>query len=198
MNRPSQHLLLFATVLILASSLSAQDLPKEIRGYKVHKEIVTLSNDATADREKAFVKVGTPTIEDVSLGGVTLAIVGELEEAGHDGRVELMTFKDFRVNNLAIDVSDFDKPFDVKKSGRTTLPEPATVFLPTAKILNAAWKEITASKDDWTVTGRVFVFGKFKKFGFKFKRVIPVDVRLTIKNPLVEYRKDIVSSRSSK
>ncbi len=73
------------------------------------------------------------------------------------------------------------------------MPAPATVFLPTSNILNAAWKEITASKSDWNVTGRVFVFGKFKKFGFTFKRVIPVDVRLTIKNPLAEYKAGILS-----
>lgn len=171
-------------VLTLSISNPAQDLPDKIRGYKVHDEIIKLANDGSKQVDKPYVTVGAPTVSDVSFSGVTLAIIGELEEAGHDGRVELITFRDFRVNGVAVEVSEFDTPFTVKRRGKTTLPAPATVFLPTTNILNAAWKEITESKTDWTITGRVFVFGKFKKFGLTFKRVIPVDVNLTIKNPL--------------
>lgn len=184
MNRPSQNFLLIAAVLSLTLSISAQELPRKIRGYKVHNEIIKLTNDDSTAANKAYVVMGEPTVSDVSLSGVTLAIIGELEEAGHDGRVDMMTFRDFRVNGVAVEVSEFNTPFTVKKRGKTTLPAPATVFLPTTNILNAAWKEITESKNEWTLTGRVFVFGKFKRFGFSFKRVIPVDVSLTIKNPL--------------
>lgn len=188
MNRPTKYILLFVAVLALTLSTHAQELPDKIRGYKVHGEIIKLANDGSRKVDKPYITVGAPTVSDVSFSGVTLAIIGELEEAGYDGRVELMTFRDFRVNGVAVEVSEFDKPFTVKKRGKTTLPAPATVFLPTTNILNAAWKEATDSKPEWTVTGRVFVFGRFKKLGFTFKRVIPVDVNLTIKNPLLEFR----------
>jgi hypothetical protein len=36
----------------------------------------------------------------------------------------------------------------------------------------------------WPVTGRVYVFGRFKKFLFSFKRVVPVELSLTLPNPL--------------
>lgn len=179
--------------LSLAFSISAQELPGKIRGYKVHDEKIKLTNSGPKQVDKPYVTVASPTVSDVSLGGVTLAIIGELEEAGFNGRVEMMTFHDFRVNGVSVEVSEFNTPFTVNKSGKTALPTPATVFLPTTNILNAAWKEATDSKENWTVTGRVFVFGKFKKFGFSFKRAIPVDVRLTIKNPLMEYRKRALS-----
>ena len=68
------------------------------------------------------------------------------------------------------------------------MPKPARIFLGTGQIVKAAWKEIAETKKEWTITGRVFVFGKFKKLGFSFKRVIPVDINLTIKNPLIEYK----------
>lgn len=188
MNLVKQNFLLIMAALSLAFSISAQQLPDKIRGYKVHDEKIRLTNSGPKQIDKPYVTVGTPTISDVSLGGVTLAIIGELEEAGFNGRVEMMTFRDFRVNGISVEVSEFDTPFTVNKSGKTSLPTPATVFLPTSNILNAAWKEATGSKENWTVTGRVFVFGKFKKFGFTFKRVVPVDVNLTIKNPLLEFR----------
>ena len=47
-----------------------------------------------------------------------------------------------------------------------------------------AYEESTAPKDKWQVTGTVFVFGRFKKMGLTFKRVIPVPVTLTIDNPI--------------
>lgn len=181
-------------ILVMAAySISAQELPKKIRGYKVHDEVISIMGNNRSDPDRPFVVVGKPTVSDISHTGITLAVAGELESAGFDGRVSMMTFRDFRVNGVAVEVSEFDKPFAVSKKGKTVLPGPATVFLPTTKILNAAWKEMTNSKEDWDVTGRVFVFGKFKKFGFTFKRVVPVDVRLTIKNPLIEYRKNALS-----
>jgi hypothetical protein len=197
MNRLHHYLTLIAAALTLALSVSAQGLPEKIRGYKVHDEVIRVTNNGAKSDGKPAVVVGSPAVSDVSLSGVTLAIAGEIEAAGHDGRVEMMTFRDFRVNGMAVKVAEFDTPFILKKRGKTTLPAPATVFLPTTNILNAAWKEITESKNDWTVTGRVFVFGRFKRFGFNFKRVIPIDVSLTIKNPFLEYRNKVLPGISA-
>ena len=194
MNRLVQYSLLFALALSMTVPIAAQELPDKILGYKVHGEVLKLANNRTSQTNMPYVVVGRPSVSDVSLGGVTLAIIGEREAAGHDGRVELMTFLDFRVNGVAVEVAEFNTPFSVSKRGKTVLPAPASVFLPTTNILNAALKEITESKDDWAVTGRVLVFGKFKKFGFSFKRVIPVDVTLKIPNPLRDLRSNHLSA----
>lgn len=102
-------------------------------------------------------------------------------------------FRDFRINGVTVEVAELNEPFTIRKRGKTALPAPASVFISTPRLISSAWKEITDSKKDWSVTGRVFVFGKFRRFGFNFKRVVPVDVRLTVKNPLAEYRKSILS-----
>jgi hypothetical protein len=44
-----------------------------------------------------------------------------------------------------------------------------------------ALSKLNPAKDKFHVTGRTLVFGKFKKFGMKFKRVIPVDFSLDVK-----------------
>lgn len=186
---------IFRIVLIALLSISgfAQDLPDKIDGYPIHKAAITLKGGGSAPSERPYLVVGTPTVSDVSLGGITLAILGNLEAAGYDGLVHRMSFREFRVNGIEVKVEDFNTPFKVNKRGPTILPAPATVFLPTSNVLNAAWKEITDSKEDWLVTGTVIVFGKFKKFGFSFKRAIPVKIDLTIKNPLLEFRKNSLS-----
>ncbi len=186
-----RSLLLVLALAVSGISVSAQALPEQIRGYKVRQQVLTLSNTGPERESAPYIKLGTPTVSDVSFGGVTIAIVGELESAGYDGRVEMMSFDNFTVNKIPITIDEFSTQFSIRKKGRTALPEPASVFLPTTRLLDAAWKEITDSKAEWTITGRVFVFGKFRKFGFSFKRVIPVDVRLVVKNPLAEYRKAV-------
>ncbi len=179
--------------VIVACSLTfsfAQELPKKIDGYKVHSEIIRISNDEDQAKARAKIIVCEPTVSDISLSGITLNIAGELQEAGLDGQIEHLKFRDFSVNGISVAVEPINVSFILKKEGTTSLPVPATVFLSTPNILNAAWKEATASSGKWDVAGRVFVFGRFKKFGFSFKRVVPVDVRLTMPNPLAQLQKD--------
>lgn len=187
---PLSRTAILFSLLVLAFVVSGftQSLPKKIDGYRVHNEIISLKGSGAGSAGAPYLIVGEPAVSDISLSGITIAIVGKLEAAGYDGEVQRMSFKDFQVNGVKVEVQDFVTPFKVSKRGSTVLPAPATVFLPTAKILSAAWKEVTDSKNEWTVTGRVLVFGKFKKFGFSFKRAIPVDIELTVKNPLLEYR----------
>jgi hypothetical protein len=52
--------------------------------------------------------------------------------------------------------------------------------------LLAAIGEWTDSQDTWPVKGRVYVFGKFKKGLFSFKRCVPVELDVTMRNPLKE------------
>ena len=183
--------LTFLTVCLLVSiSTSAQQLPSEIRGYKVHREKTIVTNATGSfdaiEKRKASVVVGQPDILDVSLTGITLSVSAVLNAVGQSGEVHFMTFRDFRVNEISVDIEDYQERFSFKKNEKISLPKPATIFLPTGRVLTAAWEEISNSKKEWTVTGRIFVFGKFKKFGFAFKRVVPVDIDLTIKNPLQE------------
>lgn len=164
----------------------AQDLPKEIRGYKVYRAEVSVKNESEEIKNKsdAFVKVGEPKIVDISLTGVTVEISGEIIAPEQSGKIDFLTFKDFRVNNIAVTVEDYKESFSFTKNQTIALPKPVKFFLGTSDILRGAAREIKNSKDKWTATGTVFVFGRFKKFGFNFKRVIPVEINLKIKNPI--------------
>jgi hypothetical protein len=65
-----------------------------------------------------------------------------------------------------------------------TLREPLRFFISTPVAALAAVDEWNNSKETWPVTGRVYVCGKFKKFLFTFKRCVPVELELAMKNPL--------------
>lgn len=183
------------TVLIFALPALSQELPKEIRGYKVHKTSISVKtsvNKAPArSGPEALVKLGDPAVTDFSFTGITFEIPAEVTAFDQSGRVDFLTFHDFKVDGLAVEVEEYRNPFSFRKNELVVLPKPARVFLGTGQIVKAAWKEIAETKKEWTITGRVFVFGKFKKLGFSFKRVIPVDIILTIKNPLIEYKSKI-------
>ncbi len=174
--------------LLLSVSIFAQDLPKEIRGYKVHKAKISVVNQTEKtdkkDESEAFVKIGEPELIDVSLVGTTFEISAEINSTEQSSTIDFLTFHDFRVNGLAVEVEEYKESFEVKKNQTVVLPKPIVIFLSTGQTLRGALSELKQPKEEWTVTGRVFVFGRFKKSFLKFKRVIPVEINIKIKNPL--------------
>ncbi len=178
----------FCGLFFFSSFIIAQDLPNEIRGYKVYKAKISVKNQTektdVKDKSEAFVKVGEPEVVDVSLTGVTLELSAEIDALEQSGTVDFLTFKDFRVNGLAVDVEEYRESFEFKKNQIITLPKPVKIFVGTGQTLRGAVNEMRDSKKEWTVTGTVFVFGRFKKSFLKFKRVVPVEINIKIKNPL--------------
>lgn len=173
---------------VFALSICAQDLPGKIRGYKVYNAEISVKTERDKNEIKkateAFVKIGEPEIAEISLTGITLELSAEISGLQQSGRVDFLSFHDFRVNDLPVEVEEYKESFAFEKNQTITLPKPAKIHLGTAQTLRGALKEIKESKTEWRVTGRVFVFGKFKKFGLNFKRVVPVEINIKIKNPL--------------
>jgi hypothetical protein len=186
-----RFILVFSPILLLffiTFNLFAQDLPDEIRGYKVQKANISVTNiaDKSKDKDKseAFARLTEPELTDTSLTGLTFEISAEIDALDYKGKIDFLTFNDFKINDLKVNVEEYTNAFEFKKNEVIKLPKPIKIFLATGQILKGALGEATDSKDEWTVTGKVFVFGRFKKFGFDFKRVVPVEVNVKIKNPI--------------
>lgn len=176
-------------MLLLAFAAGAQDLPDKIRGYKVYKAKVhvTASTNTTtnvAADDDAVLRIDEPRVIDIGLTGVTFEANADLGVIPQSGRIDFLTFRDFRVNGVAVEFDEYTHSFDVKKGVAIKLPKPVRGFVSSLNIAKAVYKEMVETKPTWNVTGTVFVFGKFKKFGFKFKRVVPVKIELKVKNPL--------------
>jgi hypothetical protein len=181
---------LIVCLLSLTISIQSQDLPNKIRGYKVYEAQISVQNESDEDSEKSDLRVEMdfeePELASVGLLGITLELNSKLTVFGQSGKIDFISFKDFRVNGIKVNIEEYRESFEFKKSEPFELKKPVQIFVSTTQTLRGALKEYKDSKDKWKVTGRVFVFGKFKKFGFSFKRVIPVDVELLIENPLTE------------
>jgi hypothetical protein len=168
-------------LIICIAHGAAQSLPREIRGYKVHKTAVSVTG---SEMHGSHIKLGVPVISDVSFSGVKVAVLAEIEEAPESGRIDFLTFHDFRINGLPVAIDEYREPFEFQKGHNITLPKPIEVNVGTIELLRAAENKNKGFGDDWLITGRVFVFGKFRKFGMEFRRVVPVDINLRVKNPL--------------
>ncbi len=173
-------------MLALASFSTAQNAPSSIRGYKLYRTKVQVRNaeDKNTNDEDAIVKVGVPRVVDVGFDAVVLEAAAEISGFDQDGQVDALMFKDVVVNGVPLRVDDYGHPFQLKKGASVMLPVPVRGSVSTLNVAKVAVKEATASRDEWQVTGTVFVFGRFKKMGFTFKRVIPVTITLMIANPL--------------
>ncbi len=186
----SASLRLCGLILLFAFGILAQDLPDEIRGYKVHKAKISVTNktdrndkNTDKDNSEAFARLTEPELVDTSLAGLTFEISAEIDALDYKGKVDFLTFKDFTVNGMSVEIAEYTNSFEFKKNEAIKLPQPVSIFLGSRQALKGIFGEALNSKEEWTVTGTVFVFGRFKKYGFKVKRVVPVEVNVKIKNP---------------
>jgi len=193
---PMIRLLTTATLLLSAGiPVMAQtpSYPKEIRGYKVERAVVEIKKDrkkpgGTADEDvfdpDALIQFGDPefvSASPLSIGLEIPMIIAPVEQKGH---VDFLMFEEMVVNGTTVHIDEYRHQFDLPNKGRFTLRQPLKfyIYLPSAVL--AAIGEWNESKESWLVTGRVYVFGKFKKSVFSFKRCIPLELKFMMRNPL--------------
>ena len=186
----SYPLFLIILLSIFSQVQFSQNLPKKIRGYKVHRTNVYFLNDGEPNKKRSGVgvrlKFGKPKLSGAYLLGIKFGIDTEITVFGESGRIDSLDFQNVNINGVSVEVDEFTSSFDFKKSKPLRLNEPMKIYVGAVGSLRAALNEITNSEDNWRITGTVFVFGKYKKGPFRFKRFIPVAIDLTIKNPTKE------------
>jgi hypothetical protein len=192
-----------------ASNASARSYPKEIRGYKVERAKVEIrkrkdeknekaSDDKASDKAAdaastdadALIQFGDPSVARMTPLGITLEVPVTVAAVKQKGHVDFLTFEDMVVNGINVTIEDYHHPFDLPTDKPVQLPQPVRLFISTTSAVMGALGEWNDSKPSWPVTGRVYVFGQFKKFLFKFKRVVPVELSLSLPNPLLKIKSE--------
>src|SRR6185369_2917317 len=121
--------------LIFLVAAKAQDMPDEIRGYKVHKAkiSVTNKNDKTQGKidnknekepSEAFARLTEPELIDAALTGLTFEISAEIDPLDYKGKIDFLMFRDFKVNGLDVEIEEYKNPFELKKNEVIKLPQP--------------------------------------------------------------------------
>ena len=184
-----------------AALAQTRSYPKEIRGYKVERtaieikkpdsrnrnsnnDVQTGAQEASESDVDALIQFGQPQLARVTPLGITLEIPIVVAPVTQKGHVDFLMFEDMSVNGTSVQIDEYHRAFDLPNKQPATLREPLSfyIYLPSAVL--AAIGEWNESKETWPVTGRVYVFGKFKKGLFSFKRVVPVELNVTMRNPL--------------
>ena len=203
-------------VFAISTSAVAQtrDYPKEIRGYKVERAVIEMKgtkpskttptqNQTTADVNNSsstqpspppssaspvnqLITFGRPSVARITPLGITFEVpivVAPIKQSGH---VDFLLFEDMQINDHSVEIDEYHRAFDLPTKKPLTLREPLSfyIYLPVAVL--AAADEWNNSKDTWPLTGRVYVCGKYKKLLLSFKRCVPVELDLTMRNPLKE------------
>jgi hypothetical protein len=202
----------FALVTVTTVSPQSRTYPKDIRGYKVERTVVEIKkpetnnsktgndknqppNDGADQSDSAanseadvdqLIQLGKPQLARVTPLGITFEVPIVVSPVKQSGHVDFLVFEDMVVNGTSVNIDEYRRVFDLPNKQPLTLPEPLRfyIYLPSAML--AALGDWSDTKETWPVTGRVYVFGKFKKGPFSFKRVVPVELNLTMRNPLRE------------
>ena len=206
------HCLLILLVLAPAIEAAAQrpnessrddTLPKEVRGYKVHRARVELKKTKESDTknsnkksekdsekeesddiEPLLIRLGEAKLVSVSPLGLTFDVPVILAAVKQQGDVDRLVFEDMSVNEMTVNIEDYVHPFKLPGKEPLTMDPPLRVFVSTPQAVLRTIDEFWNSKEVWPVTGRIYVCGHFKKFLFKFKRAVPVELQTSINNPL--------------
>lgn len=180
--------------------------PKEIRGYKVERTVVEIKKpdpknqkpgntgsgvgqSDTANSESdvdALIKLGKPQLSRVTPLGITFEVPLVVAPVKQSGHVDFLVFEDMVINGTSVGIDEYQHQFDLPNKQPLTLGDPLRIYIYLPSAMLAALGDWSDSKETWPVTGRVYVFGKFKKSMFSFKRVVPVELKLTMQNPLKE------------
>ncbi len=183
---------------------TAGPLPKEVRGYKVHRAQVEMKKtkesdkkkpDKKTDKEKSdkdeydedeplLIRLGEPELVGVTPLGVTFDVAVILAAVKQQGDVDLLVFEDMKVNDTPVTLEDYVHPFKLPNKEPLALAPSLRIFVSTPQAVLRTIDEVFNSKDVWQVTGRIYVCGHFKKYLLKFKRAVPVELQTSIKNPL--------------
>ena len=192
--------------------LQTRTYPKEIRGYKVERTVVEVKKPEAKNRQTSkdqnergdknsdgqrnadpnsegdvdeLIQLGKPQLARVTPLGITFEVPIVVSPVKQNGHVDFLVFEDMVVNGTSVNIDEYHRAFDLPNKQRLTLREPLRfyIYLPSAMLAALGWSD---SKETWPVTGRVYVFGKFKKGLLSFKRVVPVELNLSMRNPLKE------------
>jgi hypothetical protein len=169
-----------------------REYPKEIRGYKLERVNIELKKQdkksgSSAASPNGIITFGQAKVVSITPFGVTLEIPIVVAAVKQKGKVDFLSFYDMTINGTHVDVDDYNGSFDLPTEHSLILGTPITVFIAMPNALLGAMRDRAAPKETWPVTGVAYVFGQFKKWIFKGKRVVPVELDLQMRNPL---RKD--------
>jgi hypothetical protein len=167
----------------------SRSYPKEIRGYKVERATVEPKRSDSKKNDPlladGIITFGDARVAKISPLGVTLEVPIVVAPVKQKGRVDFLAFDDMTVNDTSVEVDDYYYSFELPNDHPLTLSRPLSIFVAMPSALVGAVVEWASPRETWPVTGVVYVFGQFKKFLFPFKRVVPVELSLQIRNPLL-------------
>jgi hypothetical protein len=203
-----QILLVFGFAITVSAqrsdeSAKSRPMPKEVRGYKIHRAQVEMKKPSESGKKKdkksekenfakdeydetepLLIRLGEPELVGVTPLGVTIDVPVILAAVKQQGDVALLVFEDMKVNDTPVTLDDYVHPFKLPNKEPLTLAPSMRIFVSTPQAVLRTIDEVFNSKEVWAVTGRIYVCGNFKKFLFTFKRAVPVELQTSIKNPL--------------
>jgi hypothetical protein len=195
-NRHTRFSAALISLIAFAATPCAQSpvYPKEVRGYKVERAAVELKQtkakktdskvQTPSDASTSLIQFGNPRVERITPLGISLEIPILVSPVRQKGRIDFLVFDNMMVNGTSVEIDEYHHAFNLPNEKPLTLKEPLRfyVYLPSAVL--AAIDELTNAKKEWALTGTVYVFGRFNKNIFRFKRCVPVQLNLMMRNPL--------------
>jgi len=175
-----------------AQSGSNPQYGDEIRGYKVERSAKLTGQPAAASDESIINLAGLIELGQVKLGALSLERLNleipiTIRPIQQKGEVQFMVFDQMTLNRVPFTVSEYQTPFRIPNTSALTLPRNVELHLTYANVARTALVSLVAPEQPLRIQGNVLVFGRFKRLGLSFKRVVPLSFSFERPNPLADY-----------
>ncbi|KXK04063.1 MAG: hypothetical protein UZ17_ACD001000977 [Acidobacteria bacterium OLB17] len=177
-----------ALILLTAFLAMGQGYSDRIDGYKVHKRPIVIRS---IDREESSGDVNF-RLDGIAFAGVAItAIKFEIRASVSSKRtatIERVRFEELSANGIPVKAEDLTREFVLPAGELTAIPDPLVCEVSSFGAAKAAWNELTDPKKEWRIKGKAFIFGRFRRFGMTFRRAVPVEIDVLVKNPIPPVR----------
>jgi hypothetical protein len=179
-------------LLGLASVVLPQDgasskrlLRREVNGYRVEdaKIKVKKAKKGSTSSQEEPVRLGEAQVVSLSPLGATMEVKVTIAPLEERGEIDSLVFEDVRIDGTPVTIDPYEHSFKIPEDEPLTLPNSLKVYMNSPNVVLGELGDLFSHKDQLAVTGRVYACGRFKRFSFKFKRAVPLDLAASIKNP---------------
>ncbi|MFV0390124.1 MAG: hypothetical protein ACK5NT_15390 [Pyrinomonadaceae bacterium] len=183
----NRKFLLFTFILFFTTFAFSQNSKGKIRGYKVHSEKIEVHadteevSDSDSDVKVSFSEA---KFSGITLKGALITVTPEIYVKGQSGTVDSLVFENIEINGNPVTIDEFTTSFAFNSREKITFSKPVRINIGAVSSIQTIIKELTDSEKKWNITGRVYVFGRFKRAFLTFKRVVPIEFSISITNPI--------------
>ncbi|MBI4469258.1 MAG: hypothetical protein HY650_08065 [Acidobacteria bacterium] len=155
--------------------------PTKIDGYQVYRPD---KDEAGVIEFYDLIDITGVTPRQLTTDSLTVGLRIVLHPVEISGEIEVLRFEDMKLNGVPFQIAEVRSTFPLPAKEPKPLPEDLALTVRFSEVGPALLRNLLEPDKDLMIEGNALIFGRFRKFGIPFKRVVPVELKTRRPSPL--------------